>query len=324
MTITESDFSLLTGDEPIPVVTEVDGIPMSGLLAEARAPRAVLLALHGGATTSAYFDCPDHPRLSLLRLAAAAGYTVLALDRPGYGSSHTHADELADPQRRVDLMYAAAEQHLGSRPHGAGTFLLAHSAGSELALRMAADERGRELLGLELAGTGLEHQQEAYDILWGPDPQGRRRMRRDGVPGGVTELLWYPARLYPPELVGGARIGSYGPRYEGNSVEDWPQVTFPTLAAEVRIPVRFTVGDHERVWRNDPEALAEVAARFTAAPRVVLNIQPNSGHNLSMGHTAAAYHLGLLAFVEETAVSRNIGEFSSPAIQFNGATQEAN
>ena len=60
MTITESDLSLLGGQDPRPVVVEVDGIPLSGLLAEAAAPRAVLLAL-GGATTCAYFDCPGHP-----------------------------------------------------------------------------------------------------------------------------------------------------------------------------------------------------------------------------------------------------------------------
>jgi len=42
--------------------------------------------VHGGATSSAYFDCPGHPRLSLLRLAATHGFTAIALDRPGYGA----------------------------------------------------------------------------------------------------------------------------------------------------------------------------------------------------------------------------------------------
>ena len=71
----------------------------------------------------------------------------------------------------------------------------------------------------------------------------------------------------------------------------------------MRIPVRFTVGDHERVWRSDPAGLAEVGALFTAAPRVVLNRQFGTAHNTSVGYTAAAYHLGVLSFVEECIVT---------------------
>ena len=54
-----------------PRVVIVDGVPMSGLLAETERPKAVVVALHGGATTAAYFDCPGHPELRLLRSAAA-------------------------------------------------------------------------------------------------------------------------------------------------------------------------------------------------------------------------------------------------------------
>ena len=44
-------------------------------------------------------------------------------------------------------------------------FLLAHSNGCELALRMAADRRDHHLLGLELAGTGLRKYPAAAEIL---------------------------------------------------------------------------------------------------------------------------------------------------------------
>ena len=148
-------------DVVIPRVVEVDGIPMSALCVEADQPRAVVLALHGGATTARYFDCPGHPALSLLRTAAALGFTVLALDRPGYGASAPFARTFDDPARRVDACYGLAEALLDSRPRGAGVFVSAHSAGCDLALRMAADPRGQGLLGVELAGTGLRKHAEA-------------------------------------------------------------------------------------------------------------------------------------------------------------------
>src|ERR1700761_8669320 len=73
-----------------PRVVIVDGVPMSALVAEAsdtQGPKAVIVAIPGGGTTAMYFDCPGHPSFSLLRTGAAAGFTVVALDRPGYGSS---------------------------------------------------------------------------------------------------------------------------------------------------------------------------------------------------------------------------------------------
>jgi len=47
-------------------------------------PRALLVALHGGTYTSKYFDTPSS---SLLELCASLGYSILALDRPGYGTA---------------------------------------------------------------------------------------------------------------------------------------------------------------------------------------------------------------------------------------------
>lgn len=61
-----------------------------------------------------------------------------------------------------------------------------------------------------------------------------------------------------------------------------------------------------------------VGALFTAAGRVVVNRQPNTGHNISLGRTAPAYHLSVLAFAEECAVARQTGEFTGPALQFDG------
>ncbi|MGH3578179.1 MAG: alpha/beta hydrolase, partial [Mycobacterium sp.] len=122
---------------------------MSALLAEAPNPRAVIVAIHGGGTTAVYFDCPGHPALSLLRVGAEHGFTVLALDRPGYGSSAPYPEAMARPEQRVQLAYGAVDRILADRPRGAGLFLMAHSGGCELALRMAADERGSDLLGIE-------------------------------------------------------------------------------------------------------------------------------------------------------------------------------
>jgi len=269
------------------------GIPMSALVAEAPDPHAVVVALHGGGTTSVYFDCPGQAQLSLLRAGAALGYTVIALDRPGYGSSALYPEAMTDPAQRVELAYSAVEAILGDRARGAGLFVLGHSNGCELALRMAADDRGAELLGIELAGTGLRYQAAAHQALRTAGPDQR--------PVGLRELLWEPASLYPEAIRRGITNAPSGAPYEAAMVHGWPRTDFPMLAGRVRIPVRFTFAEHEKIWETDAAAQRDIGALFTAAPSFTGNQQLGSGHNLSLGFGAAEYHRSMLSFVNDCA-----------------------
>ncbi|ORV99989.1 alpha/beta hydrolase [Mycobacterium kyorinense] len=269
---------------------------MSALVAEAPQPRAVVVALHGGGTTAAYFDCPGHPSLSLLRTGAALGFTVIALDRPGYGSSAPYPEALVEPEQRVRLAYGAVDRILSEKPSGAGLFVVAHSNGCELALRMAADARGQDLLGIEMAGTGRHYHPAAREVLKTASATHR--------PPGLRELLWHPTELYPAEVLGGLTNSASGAPYEAAMVTEWPRRDFPALAAQVRVPVQFSVAEHEKVWQADAAALAEIAAMFSAAPRFTVNEQLGAGHNLSLGHAAAAYHQKIFAFVEECVATQ--------------------
>lgn len=288
-----------------PRVINAGGVPMSALTAEVADPHAVIVAFHGGGTTSAYFDCPGHPELSLLRTGAALGYTVIALDRPGYGSSALYPEATAHPDQRVALAYRAVEVILSDRQRGAGLFIVGHSNGCELAIRMAADDRGSRLLGLELAGTGLHYQPAAQEVL--------RTARPDQRPVGLRELLWEPASLYPDEVLRGTTNASSGAPYEAAMVTGWPRDDFPALAGRVRVPVRFTFAEHERIWQADPTAQREIRAVFTGVPSFAGNEESGSGHNLSLGFGADRYHRSVFSFVENcvaAAVAQRNSEVS--------------
>lgn len=278
-------------DSPVSRVVDVGGIPMSALVAEAAEPRAVIIALHGGAARSTYWDCPDHPELSMMREAVTHGFTVVAIDRPGYGTSRPHHEEMNAPETRVDLAYRAVDALLGGDTPGAGLFLWGHSVGSELTVRMAVANPRNNVLGIELSGTGREHHALAAGILGTRERYANAR--------GVGELLWTPAELYPDDIRGGAKIASSTPGYEADVTAGWPYTDFPALAARVRVPVHFTAAEHEKVWRNDPQALDDVAAMFTASPGVTLHVHPEGGHNLSIGYAGPAYHRTVFAFIDE-------------------------
>jgi pimeloyl-ACP methyl ester carboxylesterase len=288
----------VTSIVPRPRVVLVDGVPMSGLVAQAQEPKAVVVAFHGGSSTAAYFDCPGHPQLSLLRHGAEQGFTMIALDRPGYGSSAPYPDAMQTPEQRVALAYGAVDKVLGTDARGAGLFLVGHSAGCELAVRMAADERAdhASVIGLELAGTGVRYDDAMADIM-----KSTTATRR---PPGLREVLWQPADLYPPDVLSGMTNSATGASYEVEMTRNWPRRDFPALAAHVRVPVQFSAAEHERVWRSDPETLSQIGAMFTSSPRFVINEQAGTGHNMSLSLNAAAYHQKVLSFVEECVAAQ--------------------
>ena len=268
---------------------------MSALVASAPEPKAVIVAIHGGATSAAYFDCPGRPELSLLRAAAADGYAAIALDRPGYGASAFYHADMTAPDRRVGFALGAVDKILGESARGAGLFVLAHSAGCELGLRMAVDERAADVLGVELSGTGLRYGDEAKAVISQATATSR--------PTGLRDLLWQPTSLYPPEVLTGG-LSAAGAPYEADVTANWPRRDFPQIAGRVAVPVEFSVAEHERVWETTPEAIGAVAALFSSSPKVVVNEMPDSGHNLSVGWSAAEYHRRVLSFVDECAAAR--------------------
>ena len=283
-------------------VVEVDGIPMSALVREATEPRAVIVALHGGAVTCRYFDPPGSPaQWSLLRTGAALGFTVIALDRPGYGSSFPYADRMKSAAQRIDLAYKAIDRLLEGRSRGAGVFLMGHSMGCVLTVRMAADARGAELLGIEIAGTGWHPHPRSMPVM-GAMVNGAGERVPDGA-ALLRDILWGPEHLYPTDAAIASIAPSAAPAYEGGEVRDWVR-DLPELAAQVKVPVHYTLGDHEMVWRSGPQGLADMAGLFTASPRVVTDEQAAAGHNLSRGRSALAYHLKVLSFTEECVLDR--------------------
>ena len=122
------------------------------LLAANGQPRALIVAIHGGTYTSKYFDTPSS---SLLELCASLGYSILALDRPGYGTATSvPVDQLAFDDQ-VPVLQRALEviwNEYGQQ--SAGMFLIGHSIGGMISLLLATENPHEHLLGLNMTGAG--------------------------------------------------------------------------------------------------------------------------------------------------------------------------
>ncbi|MEB8337515.1 alpha/beta hydrolase family protein [Streptomyces endophyticus] len=275
--------------------------PLSALLAEPSGgpPRAAVVALHGGGMRAGYFDSTAHPDLSLLTLGARLGYTVLALDRPGYGRSAERFPDGRSLDEQAVSVRSAIAAFAAERATGAGVLLLGHSYGGKLALSVVAAPAPDPVLAVDVSGCG---RRPAADLN---DSAGGTR----GLRG--RHLNWGPSRLYPPGAVGSsARIVTPMPPREVEGVADWERRS-EELLPRIRVPVRLTFAEYEAWWRHTDEDLADLRERLAGAPRVVLDRLPGAGHNISLGLAARTYHLRALAFLEESLRMR---ELSGPSV----------
>lgn len=293
---------------PVPQIRAITlhaaGLTLSALLAEPvdMAPRAVLVALHGGGMRAGYFDSRARPGLSLLALGAQLGYTVLAVDRPGYGLSAARLPRGLALEDSAPVLRAALADFSARYATGAGLFLVAHSYGGKLALAAAeasggpsgdaaADAFGDALIGLDISGLGNRLAVAPHQL---PGPGGQGEWRKH----------WGALRLYPPDAFRlGQALLSPVPEIEAAQGPSWPE-RYPELAARVRVPVRFTFAEQEQWWRHDEEAVAELTRPFASAP-VRVDHQPDAGHNISLGWAARTYHLRVCGFLEECLLARD-------------------
>jgi pimeloyl-ACP methyl ester carboxylesterase len=281
----------VTGGQVRRIHLDAAGLTLSALVGEPEQslPRAVVVALHGAGMNADYFHGQARTDLSLIALGMRLGFTVLALDRPGYGASAEVLPHGQTLKEQAAAVHAALDWFAGRHAVGAGFFLLAHSYGGKLALTTAAGAAGAALIGLDVSGCGQRYAAEEAGIR---DSASWRRN-------------WGSLRCYPPgTFQSSASVLAPVPKRERDEAARWPE-TFGEVAAGVRVPVRFTFAEHEAWWRHDEDTVADLVARFTSSPRVLVDRQPGSGHNISLGWTARAYHLKALGFLEECLASRS-------------------
>ncbi|WP_439677062.1 alpha/beta hydrolase [Embleya sp. MST-111070] len=303
---------------------DIAGTTLSGLLARPGAgvrPRGLLLAIHGGGSRAAYWHRDGAPDGSLLLLGAALGWTVLAIDRPGYGASAGLDRARQGLDAQADALFALVEELTtgaldaapdpGEVPGGdpdpsaaadpaaparLPVFVVAHSMGAVLALRMGADKRGHDLLGLAVAGVPLRYTPARLAEFAAVPTDG------DFVPstgGAAPDAFFGPPGSYDPALLTRAgRVVAPVPMAEFVDVRESPN-TLPDVLARVTPAVHWTVAEFERSHPSGPEVPALARESLRRARTVETYTQRGVGHNISLHHAARAYHLRVLAFAEE-------------------------
>ncbi|MBG6119987.1 MULTISPECIES: alpha/beta hydrolase [unclassified Sphingobium] len=286
------------------ITYDVDGQALSALVAAAEAPRAIVIALHGGGHDAQYWHHPLARGCSLLTLGATLGFEVVALDRPGNGESQAAFPEGLAFDRQIDLLFSLVDAHYRAR--GLPIFLIGHSLGAGLAAHAAIDPRGGIFAGIDVAGMPIRFVPMQLEMMG----QRAAEARRAGhaclaplTPSAMRLMFFGDEGSFDPNVVERDPVIHATPVVETEAAREIVEQA-EALVRALDLPVQWTFAAQERSSLFDADILACVTEWLSANRHARVVLQPDSGHNISLHHVGRAYHLRALAFFEEMLARR--------------------
>jgi pimeloyl-ACP methyl ester carboxylesterase len=280
-------------------LTAGDG-SVTGFLARGEAGRPLLVCIPGGSYNARYFDVPGH---SFVQAAIEGGFSVAALNRPGYEDS----TPLSRPTfaGNADALVAAIDDLWSKAKDGCtGVVLVGHSMGGAIAIHIASRPRPWPLLGIAISAIHYDAP-EAVIQAWNSMPAD---ISIEFSPEQRVQFMYGPTETYDGSVVAAASAASSPiPVAELLEVVDGWTRDFSAIAAAVDVPVHYGLSEHEQLWISSPAGVDAFAAAFTGAPSVSAHQVLGVGHNIDHHHAGSQYRHDVLDWAgnlparEETA-----------------------
>ncbi|WP_375399743.1 alpha/beta hydrolase [uncultured Amnibacterium sp.] len=270
---------------------------VTGIEERGDAGSPLLVCIPGGSYNSHYFDVKGH---SLLAAAHDEGFSVVALDRPGYQGSDPLQGDVTFAKNAEVLDAAVAElwkQYADTAP---GVVLIGHSMGGAIAIHMGAQPHSWPLLGISATSIHTDAPEQVTQA-W------------NSIPADATipfskeqriQFMYGPQDTYDASVVDDAEVSTdLIPVAELLEVVGRWTTDFSGLASAVTVPVHYALAEHEQLWISTDEGVKQFAEAFTASPSVNPERVIGSGHNLDHHHDSAAFHARQLAFARTVSAA---------------------
>jgi pimeloyl-ACP methyl ester carboxylesterase len=249
----------------------------------------LLVCIPGGSYNSHYFDIPEH---SLVALAHERGFSIVALDRPGYqGSDPLNEVTFAGNAEVLDAAISELWKQYSATT--TGVVLIGHSIGGAIAIHMASQRHDWPLLGISVTSVHFDAPDAVRDA-WNSMPPGI------SIPFSAeqrVQFMYGPEDTYDPAVVGAAEISTdLIPVAELLEVVGSWTSDFPVLAASVKVPVHYALAENEALWNSTDENVKSFGDSFTSSPSVTAERVLVSGHNLDHHKNSPEFHARQLAF----------------------------
>jgi pimeloyl-ACP methyl ester carboxylesterase len=280
----------------------VDGHTVSATLHISETPNSgnpLLVALHGGTYTSKYFCIAGSSNGSFVDIATRNGFSVLRIDRPGYGASDLLPEDENTFTRQAELLDGAISGMLDADD---AAVLIGHSIGGIVALEIAARQPHWRLIGVAVSGMGAA-------IPAGGAAEQLGALPLSGVvdlPIGEREPLWYgPSSSVSADAVVAARSSfAPAPMIELKSAPQWAAARFAEAALAITVPVHHTLAEFDSLWDTSPAARELFLAKFSPTLPVHSEFMPGVGHCIDHHLSGATMHYNHLAFAHQCTLEQ--------------------
>ena len=274
--------------QEITIATELGTI--SGIEKKGGSGLPLLVCIPGGSYNARYFDVPGH---SLLEVAHESGFSIVALDRPGYQGSDPLVGEITFERNAAVLSEAIAELWKRYEESATGVVLIGHSMGGAIAIHMAGQKHSWPLLGVSATSIHIDAPEQVTEA-WNSIPADAI------VPFSKEQRLQFmygPEGTFDPDVVDAAEISTDPiPVAELLEVVGRWITDFPDLAASVKVPVHYALAEHEQLWISTDDNVRTFSEAFTSAPSITAERVLGSGHNLDHHSGSQPFHQRQLEF----------------------------
>ncbi|WP_437664503.1 alpha/beta hydrolase [Sorangium sp. So ce1182] len=244
------------------------------------AATSVVLLQHGLSYGAEAWDFSPEEGYSYARTLAAAGYTVVAIDRLGYGASTLDDGYRATVDVHADIAHQIVQQLRGEFDHVA---IGGHSAGAEVSELEAGLFDDVDAL-IAMGYHQFPSTRFLADFATGDIP---RALLSDyeyflGTPSHRA-AMFYTAAAEPWVVAADTAAANLTPSGEILTITLQPS---RVLAPFVRVPVLLQLADGDRLF---PSAFAHLAAAsFIQSPSVTLDLVPQAGHTYMLHRSGPA------------------------------------
>ena len=280
--------------------------------------RPLVVAVHGGTYTSSYFDADESH--SVVRISKALGIPVIAIDRPGYGGSSPLAPILSQSsyiQEQAKYLHQTILPFLWERYAPelkvSSIFLYAHSIGGAITL-VAASLHGSSklpevypLCGISISGVGSKvNKLPMPEFELDPQEMGGVLL---GFPSEQKDhlMLGSPSFYDPAILQQTERLQHKASLLELYDINVLWRGYWREYAASVKVPVLYTLAEHDNLWSNTGKDVEEFAVAFVDSPTVESRRLLAAPHCIELSLQGTGLYLRTFGFAVESAVQLKVG-----------------
>lgn len=309
-----SSFSLTLSDESI-----IEGklyVQSEQPLKSLTGRRPLLVAVPGGTYTADFFDTDENH--SLRTVCNALGVPVIALNRPGYGS--TAAPVNVDKFKNSFIQQSGRWLHNRALPAIWDTYaeklkisslvLYGHSIGAGTCVVGAAEyemnQPSYKISGLALGGLGCDPKREEFLDMFEAEHKAKvpTPLRKLQFPTHAQQIFMLgsiPEIFDPKVLDQFERLRNDIYMQELYDIEFlWPNY-WKSYAELIKVPVLYNAGEADSLWRINRSTMREMEAAFSKSTWVSSVMSHNAPHAIEMSHQATGYYTRLLGFAIECA-----------------------